>query len=269
MLFRHEFAAKRNDIALRALGIDISKKSMALARYNLRRIEHETRIRHGMMDFARADVLADPFEELTPGAPVPVRNMLNYNRWAPFWDILISNPPYISPSAYWKTTTRSVRTFEPKLALVPPKKANIDDTQRGDMFYPRLLKLAAEVEAKVVLLEVADLDQALRVARLAKKADIFDGIEIWRDEPAHLPDQHAVEHGYNVLGHGNARSVVCWRGLGGEWLGKNTASKPVLHAQHKTVEEATTSAFYLGGSKDVQHVNRFTRYRYNPKGWRE
>ncbi len=35
------------------------------------------------------------------------------------WDILISNPPYISPRGFAKQTSRSVRNWEPKLALVP------------------------------------------------------------------------------------------------------------------------------------------------------
>lgn len=229
LLFHHEFAAKRKDIALRILGLDISKKSMALARHNLRHNKDGIEVRHGMMKFARADVLADPFGDLTTGAPLPVKNLLNYRRWTNFWDVLISNPPYISPLAYWKTTTRSVRTFEPRLALVPPNKSNFDDTQQGDMFYPRLLKLAEECEAKIVLLEVANLEQAVRVSQLAKKADIFDGIEIWRDEPDHLPGQHTIEEGFDVLGSGNARSVVCWRRAGGEWLGKSSATKSAGH----------------------------------------
>ncbi|EQL32310.1 hypothetical protein BDFG_05538 [Blastomyces dermatitidis ATCC 26199] len=40
--------------------------------------------------------------------------------------ILLSNPPYISPAQFTNgTTTRSVRKFEPKLALVPPPRAII------------------------------------------------------------------------------------------------------------------------------------------------
>ncbi|KAJ4987503.1 HemK family methyltransferase [Stagonosporopsis vannaccii] len=225
LLFRHEFAAKRKDVDLRIVGFDVSKKSVGLARENLRKNEESTQARHGMTNFARADVLLDPFADLIPGAPLPLRNVLNYRRWSQFWDILISNPPYISPSAYWKTTTRSVRGFEPRLALVPPPKAKLDDMQQGDMFYPRLLAFAKELEAKIVLLEVSDLEQALRVARLAQKKDIFDGVEIWRDEPETNPDQPTTEDGFNVYGTGNARSVVCWRGAGGSWLGKPTAPK--------------------------------------------
>ncbi|KAJ8118958.1 hypothetical protein OPT61_g159 [Boeremia exigua] len=230
LLFRHEIAAKRKDIDVRVVGVDISKKSMDLAHYNLRKIEKSTRARHGLTHFARADVLANPFTDLVSGAPLPVKNVLNHNRWAPFWDIITSNPPYISPSAYWKTTTRSVRAFEPRLALVPPHRLEFDDTQQGDMFYPRLLKIAEEVEAKIVLLEVADLDQALRVARLAKTTNIFDGIEIWRDDPNPSSGLSTVEDEIEVCGMGNARSVVCWRRAGGVWLGKPESSEQTQDA---------------------------------------
>ncbi|OSS47898.1 hypothetical protein B5807_06626 [Epicoccum nigrum] len=238
LLFRHEFAAKRKDITLRILGIDISEKSMKLARYNLQKNEDDPEVRQGLTNFARADVLADPFAELEPLAPLPVKNVLNHNKWKPFWDILISNPPYISPSAYWKTTTRSVRAFEPKLALVPPNTSNIDDTQQGDLFYPRLLEFAKELETKIVLLEIANLPQALRVAQLAKETNLFDGIEIWRDDPKSTPSESTTEDGFNVLGTGNARSVVCWRGQGGHWLGKSSAPKPAEPLERVSLQEA-------------------------------
>lgn len=216
---------------------------MGLARENLRNTERSTQAGQGMTKFARADILADPFVDLVPGAPLPLRNVLNYKRWSPFWDILISNPPYISPSAYWKTTTRSVRGFEPKLALVPPPKLKCDDMQQGDMFYPRLLAFAEELESKVVLLEVADLEQALRVARLAQKVDIFDGVEIWRDEPDPSSSQATVEDGINVHGTGNARSVVCWRGVGGSWLGKTNTLKPSELAEDASVQQFHSPVF--------------------------
>jgi methylase of polypeptide subunit release factors len=240
LLFRHEFAAKRKDVDLRIIGIDISDKSLGLAHHNLRKNEIGNEARNGMTNFAKADVLTNPFGELVPGAPFPVRNVLNYNKWSPFWDILISNPPYISPSAYWKTTMRSVRKYEPKLALVPPPRSEFDDTQQGDMFYPRLLKIAQEVEAKVVLLEVADLEQALRVAQLAQKLDVFDGIEIWRDDPG-TSSQPTSEDGFEVFGEGHGRSVVCWRGVGGSWLGKTFNSQPHTAVQHASSQKSLDS----------------------------
>jgi len=167
--------------------------------------------------------MVSPFVEQTEGT-LSVKTALNYAGMPSFWDILISNPPYISPSAFWKTTTRSVRGFEPKLALVPPPKEQQSDTERGDMFYPRLLELAREVEAKVVLLEISDMEQAIRVSQRALKLNIFDGVEIWREQPDASASATTTEDGITVVGEGNARSVICWRGLGTSWLGKSEAS---------------------------------------------
>lgn len=266
LLFRHEFAAKRKDTTLRILGIDISGKSMDLARCNLRKNEDDPEVRAGLTNFARADVLADPFADLEEGAALPFKNVLNHNRWKPFWDVLISNPPYISPSAYWKTTTRSVRAFEPKLALVPPNPSNIDDTQQGDLFYPRLLKFAEELETKVVLLEIADLPQALRVAQLAKETAFFDGIEIWRDDPKSTSSEPTIENGFDVLGNGNARSVVCWRGKGAAWLGKSSASESAYTLEREIPQERADSGFYYGSTDPRRRpLNRFasgSRFRF-------
>ena len=252
LLLRHEFTSTRKDIDLRILGVDISDKSMHLAHYNLRKNEEDSQVRSGLTNFAKADVLADPFVERNKGAPLPLKTLLNYKKWAPFWDLLISNPPYISPSAYWKTTTRSVRGFEPKLALVPPANSKLDDTKQGDMFYPRLLTIANEVEAKIVLLEVADLEQALRVAQLARKMEVFDGIEIWRDEPDASPDHPTSEGGFDVRGEGNARSVICWRGAGGSWLGK--ANKPkIAETNSRAPEEAFPTGWEFFRAENSRH----------------
>jgi hypothetical protein len=171
------------------------------------------------LELMKADVLLDPFADQY-GGPLPFKVALNQHGYPPFWDILISNPPYISPSGYWKTTTRSVRGYEPKLALVPPFTIRRDDTQQGDMFYPHLLEVARDVEAKIVLLEVADLEQAHRVARRARSLEIFDGIEIWKDDPSASSDASTEEDEFSLVGKGNARSVLCWRGAGSAWLGK-------------------------------------------------
>ncbi len=170
----------------------------------------------------KADILADSSTSPTRG-PLLLEAAFKHNNQPRRWDILISNPPYISPSAYWKTTTRSVRGFEPKLALVPPSNTACNDTQQGDRFYPQLLEIARYVEAKIVLLEVADLDQACRVAQIAQNLNIFDGIEVWRDQPDATTHNTTNETQFPVLGQGNARSVLCWRAVGASWLGKAAA----------------------------------------------
>lgn len=147
---------------------------------------------------------------------------MNFANKRPFWDILISNPPYISPNAFNHTTTRSVRAFEPKTALVPPAGSGISDVEQGDAFYPRLLKIANEVEVQLCLFEVADLDQAIRVAHMVRDSGSWDGVEIWRDCPelADESDEDCLHDGFEVIGQGNGRSVVCWRGRGSEWIGR-------------------------------------------------
>ena len=68
-----------------------------------------------------------------------------------------------------------MRKYEPKSALVPPSPPfpypnsttrNIlpPTTDPGDTFYPCLLEIAVQVSAQVLLVEVADMQQAVRVA---------------------------------------------------------------------------------------------------------
>ncbi|KAF2471150.1 S-adenosyl-L-methionine-dependent methyltransferase [Lindgomyces ingoldianus] len=224
LLFHHEFCSARKDVALRVLGVDISEKATELAEDNLRQVQRRGDcLDQGEMGFMLADVLIDPFGDQTLKPP-SVKAAFNFNRKPVFWDVLTSNPPYISPSAYWKTTTRSVRGFEPKLALVPPPAPGNCGIEQGDLFYPRILHIARDVEAKIVLLEVADMNQALRVAKMARELNIFDGVEIWRDQPDQIDDSSSAElQGFPVIGQGNGRSVLCWRGIGATWLGKGAS----------------------------------------------
>ena len=131
------------------------------------------------------------------------------------WDVLVANPPYISPNAFRATTTRSVSKWEPKSALVPPEyMPSQSDVEVGDAFYPRLLEIANEVGAKVFLVEVADLDQAKRVAGLALKQRKWASCEIWRDCPGQEAEatSHVPIRGHNVpiLGTGNGRAVFAY-----------------------------------------------------------
>lgn len=105
--------------------------------------------------------------------------------------------------------------------------------EQGDAFYPRLIAITRQVEAKIALFEVADLEQALRVARMARDAQFFDGVEVWRDQPDLTPLTNGTEfqEGFQLLGKGNGRSVLCWTKLGAKWLGKRTSS----HHQDKTI----------------------------------
>ncbi|KAK3700661.1 hypothetical protein LTR37_015850 [Vermiconidia calcicola] len=178
------------------------------------------------MAFVRADVLIQE-PTLEPSANPPVLQALQRldGRRQTRYDILISNPPYVSSKDYMRTTSPPVRSFEPKLALVPARPngeyAAVSD---GDLFYPRLLHIAKQVEAKVILFEVADLDQAKRVAQWAASQGIWDTIEIWRDFPSgqSTAEEHMLSGTRTVaiLGSGNGRSVLAYRDAGIAWLGR-------------------------------------------------
>ncbi|KAJ4369714.1 hypothetical protein N0V83_005477 [Neocucurbitaria cava] len=241
LLFQHELYSTPNDIDLRVLGVDISEKALRLSYHNLRKVCNARQYaKKTYLKFMKADVLVNPFAQQTVRS-LSLKAALNHNKQPQFWDILISNPPYISPSAYWKTTTRSVRGFEPKLALVPPSRASQTDEEQGDLFYPRLLAIAQDVEAKIVLLEVADLEQALRVARRAQGLDVFDGIEIWREQPDDARHDVPNDDDISILGQGNARSVICWRGAGASWLGKATIATSQQEDAQRLIQSSSES----------------------------
>jgi len=143
------------------------------------------------------------------------------------WDVIVSNPPYISPKQYAPggTTARSVRNHEPKLALVPlahdsghsPKEQNLQDS--GDSFYAPLLRTAEAVEAKLLVMEVGDCEQAFRVGLMVKDFMHSHGqealLEILQDDgtvitsPDWRPSVNAEDQS------ASARAVVAWKG---EWL---------------------------------------------------
>jgi methylase of polypeptide subunit release factors len=198
-------------------GVDISRKALNLAIDN--RQEQAQRYPQTLIKdvkFIRGNI----FDSSTASGRPALLDYLKGTDAKP-WDIIISNPPYISPNQFSDTTARSVRNFEPKLALVPePETDNLSDDEHGDLFYPRLLHIAHELDTKVLLMEVGDLSQAKRVATLAKSAGWWDGIEIWCDEPDAADEYDNVLGDMPVRGTGNGRSVICWRGSGGSWLGR-------------------------------------------------
>lgn len=166
-------------------------------------------------------------------------------------DLLTINPPYISPHGFARTTARSVRNYEPKLALVPPTDLpQISTTATGcvldhdrilrphDVFYPLTLEIANLLKSKRVFMEVGSLEQAARVVRFYLRqqqlqrqqrrrrsgegeqnrngngSGSFTTVEIWRDEPS-LGDrgERTAVDGTQVLvrGEGRARGVFLSR----------------------------------------------------------
>ncbi|KAG9964630.1 modification methylase HemK, partial [Aureobasidium melanogenum] len=182
------------------------------------------------LHFIQADILATDSNDKSNHVASLDSALHHYESASPTprdgcWDILISNPPYISPQAFDNTTQRSVKRYEPRLALVPPphNSALSSKVDQGDIFYPRLLEIAQNFGAKIVLFEVADLEQAQRVALMANDQGIWDDIEIWRDYPsehdsdAEIGNTTALKD-VKILGTGNGRSVFAYRGDARDWL---------------------------------------------------
>ncbi|KAK0513021.1 hypothetical protein JMJ35_005038 [Cladonia borealis] len=203
-------------------GIDISPLAMSLARKNL---HHNTRHLHpsSQISFQQADIFDT---EWLNGIKAE-----SSKKWK--WDILISNPPYISPHAFNNgSTARSVRNYEPKIALVPttPTYSSTDAPETGgDMFYPRLLHIANELQVGVFVVEVADMAQAKRVVGMVRERGAWEGVEVWRDFPEQGGRDGTGEvvevdgrdgRDVRVRGEGEGRAVVAWReGWGGVFEG--------------------------------------------------
>ena len=157
-------------------------------------------------------------------------------------DVLVANPPYISRAAFDRDTSRSARIWEPRGALVPlslSSSRSEDGMEKreetGDVFYRPILDVAVRYGAKVVVMEVADEEQADRVLRnvqekdvRADKADAFwERCQVWHDELSVRRDPegsaHRISEGLTGVpvervGSGNARAVVLGRGWGAEVL---------------------------------------------------
>ncbi|KAK2766652.1 hypothetical protein FQN54_005963 [Arachnomyces sp. PD_36] len=245
---------------LEIVGVDISNKALSLAKRNL---EHNVKL--GLLSkrsrsevrFLKSNVL----ERNTH--PNGLENILQITgdscnlhdakdtgskptTKGGSWDVLISNPPYISPTQFGNgTTARSVRVYEPKLALVPPpatnERSHTEEAMTGvpmandvnsrtgfhapaDTFYPRLIALSSLLNAKLTIFECGDPPQALRVAELAatyrpasgKSDSVTDSkVEVWRcdDDMGHGDDgEYNSPSGSEYTQHdGGARAVVIKR----------------------------------------------------------
>lgn len=202
-------------------GLDVSPTAVSLARENLTRnvtaghLQASAALDHATHAAQVQFSIADIFE--TRQTPLQ----------SPHVDILISNPPYVSTEQYNTSTTRSVRNFEPRRALVPspPLKCSHStsalqhsDGPDEDAFYTRLLVLYARFDAKVLVMEVGDAAQAWRVAGTSLRMNSLLGehrLEIWRDDPESDGRPFVVEERDErkicVRGSGNVRAVVLFR----------------------------------------------------------
>lgn len=195
-------------------GYDVNPRAVGLARENLARNvgRHELGWNPGhKVCFEHADIFAVDF------LPSVAEEMGTV-------DVLVSNPPYISARGFSHDTARSVRNFEPKLALVPsPVMFSSSSTKDGrpeDVFYARLLDIAKELSPRFMVFEVGDLAQGLRVARMASEwcsDSVAHDVEVWRDWPDMRPGEDEAEvvdiDGVDVpvRGSGNGRAVFIRR----------------------------------------------------------
>jgi len=139
------------------------------------------------------------------------------------YDIVISNPPYISLGGFKKSTTRSVRNWEPKLALVPEVlgKESITGERTFDryIFYRRILQLHLENhQSKCLIMEVGGKVEAIQVVHLARQMlrnkwqHAQQNIQIWTDHPGDFPTKvikiRKPDCYVRVQGTGNYRAVV-------------------------------------------------------------
>lgn len=137
------------------------------------------------------------------------------------WDLMVCNPPYVSRWAFAHQTARSVRNYEPKIAQVPAVAYGGGAVRPEDAFYARLLDIAARLRPRVMLFEVGDLRQALRVAEMALSHKDLAGsgsgvnVEIWRDWPDAAPEENEESSAkvfegsreVHIRGSGHGRSV--------------------------------------------------------------
>ena len=189
---------------LSILGIDLSFTAIRLANMN---IEHN--IQRGLLsDRSRTEVgfcqgdLFNGGRRKVPG----IEEILKSYAFSPIcgeklepnehveWDVLVSNPPYISPQSYQDgPTSRSVRHFEPRIALVPPTEPMLDipgACRQEDIFYYRLIALSFKLSVRLTVLECGDREQGSRVADICNifadslHQDNDWNISIWPDVEA-------------------------------------------------------------------------------------
>lgn len=164
------------------------------------------------------------------------------------FDVIVSNPPYLSQAAFKTDTSRSVKNWEPKLALVPSTNQNEKFAKYlkvaaswdrsdavSDVFYHQLLRYHDWLRSKVLLMEIGDAEQAVRVVKMAlqkKYTAKINRFEIWRDWPDQDPqpgEEQALEiggHRVPIKGAGKMRAVLLFRT---HWAGRGAngdAKKP-------------------------------------------
>ncbi|KAI1214676.1 S-adenosyl-L-methionine-dependent methyltransferase [Annulohypoxylon truncatum] len=193
-------------------GVDVEPKAIALARENW-----AFNVRLGVLPRGERDVAFEEADIFSAEWMSSLRLSRDGDEveGGERVDILVANPPYISSRGFNRDTERSVRRYEPKLALVPTPPTSLQlpmGCQPEDVFYTRILDVAKLLQPRFTVLEVGDLAQGLRVVKMTRSR--FDGVEIevWRDWPDMKPDENepdsvkvdGVEVPVRGSGHGRA-----------------------------------------------------------------
>lgn len=155
------------------VGVDLSPSAVACAEANLRAATPHLHV-GSTVEFARGDV----FDDLLIGDVAAIKGG---------FDVVVSNPPYISAAGYERECEISVRRWEPRLALVAEEE--------GDAFYERIGEVAEMCDAGVVVVETGAKGQEDRVQERWGKRGWETGV--WRDY------------------RGKGRCVVAWKGEDG------------------------------------------------------
>lgn len=170
---------------LNVLGVDIADAALRLANNNVHHNEELGNLSVNQLQklqISRVDVLNDADIEALAET---------------HWDIIVSNPPYVSQRVWdygHGQLGYSVRKYEPKLALVPGQGIAVPDGwQHQDVFYARLLDIAAMLRPKAMLLELGDEAQVRRVLGNLATHPWAHGsaVEVWRDWPDGVDDGSA------------------------------------------------------------------------------
>ncbi|KAK1599689.1 HemK family methyltransferase [Colletotrichum navitas] len=187
-------------------GVDVSPTAVRLSRENLWHNVGAGALLRPTEEKNVSFQLADVFDEAAMAT-------------IPHCDVLVSNPPYISRKVWTYGRGQmgySVRKYEPRLALVPGDTTpTYDGCDHADVFYARLLDVARRLRPKVLLFEVGDQEQAVRVARLVRRNEYTRQAtcELWRDWPDLTPEEDETTEldidaeCVAVKGSGNVRSV--------------------------------------------------------------
>ena len=256
------------------LGVDSSRYAIDLSRKNLdhnisQKLLHSDALH--TVSFQLLDVLGlsrKTYEGETSG--LQVRPMLNaaaagilvedIDRFSPgeSWDMVIANPPYVGPKDYevGGKTGSSVRDYEPKEALVPVGEGRFRSaaTLQADLFYLPLNRIARAVDAQLLVMEVGDSSQALRVGKQlvsAERQALNSGqyakrLETWRDDETVriLPTSNLslIDQEFDKGANPQIpdRAIVMWSGAMADWRRQTLPEKTSSLDSNPNHEEPTS-----------------------------